>query len=273
MSVPLEASRHRNRQAAQRRELGQFLRAARERTKPCDLGLAVGARRRAPGLLREEVAQLAAISCSWYAWLEQGRMIHVSEQVLGAVAGALQLSEAERDHLFELAGHTPPTSAPGWSAEDQALRRMLHQLQDAPAYLVDRRWNIVDWNEAATALFEMPLDAVPSGERNALRFALLGRHAPLRFTDPHASAHIHVAQFRADTASLIGEPEFEEQIEGLLRDSSLFRMLWPLREVRRWPFGAMHYRHRTLGDLRFDFVATQIGDGAALRMHTFLPSS
>ncbi|WP_345382649.1 PAS domain-containing protein [Pseudonocardia yuanmonensis] len=174
--------------------------------------------------------------------------------------------------MFALAGHPPPDPGPcPDSAEDRALRRMIHQLPDAPAYLVDRRWNIVDWNEAAAALFGTPLDEVPVEDRNALRFALLGRHAPLRFVDPVRSAHLHVAQFRADTALLIGDPEFEAQVEDLLRDSALFRALWPLREVHRRSAGSIAYRHDVLGPLRFDFVATTVDHGASLRMHTFLP--
>jgi transcriptional regulator with XRE-family HTH domain len=270
-------SRGGTRATAQRRELARFLRAARERVKPQDLGLLVGARRRAPGLLREEVAQLAAISCSWYSWLEQGRPIQVSEQVLDAVARALRLSDAERDHLYRLAQHpppadpTPPDPPAGGAAEDPGLRRMLHQLQDAPAYVIDRRWNILDWNEAATALFELPLDAVPDIERNALRFALLGRDLPLHFLEPAAAAAAHVAQFRADTAELIGDPLFEEQLEALAHDSTLFRRLWPRHEVSRRPTGALRYQHRTHGRLRFDFVATQAGADGALRLHAFLP--
>ncbi|NKQ56955.1 helix-turn-helix domain-containing protein [Amycolatopsis sp. K13G38] len=257
---------------AQRRELARFLRTARERVKPAELGLAVGARRRAPGLLREEVAQLASISCSWYSWLEQGRPIQVSESVLASVAAALRLSAAERDHMFRLAGHAPPGSgADGGSSDEQCLRRMLHQLRDAPAYLIDRRWNILDWNEAAGMLFGLPLEEVPPEERNALRFALLGNHAPLRFADPVAAAHFNVAHFRADTAALVGDPAFERQVEQLQCDSALFRLMWPLHEVRRRPVGVLHYRHRSMGPLRFDFVATQTGDDAALRLHTFLP--
>jgi transcriptional regulator with XRE-family HTH domain len=256
---------------ARRRELAAFLRTARERVKPAEHGLAVGARRRAPGLLREEVAQLAAISCSWYSWLEQGRPMQVSEQVLASVTDVLPLTPEERDHVFELAGYTPNLREVTDSAEDRALRRMIHQLPDAPAYLLDRRWNIVDWNEAATAIFGLPLDEVPPEDRNALRFALLGKHAPLRFVDPVRAAHLHVARFRADTAGLIGDPAFEEQVEGLLRDSSLFRALWPLREVHRRSAGSIAYRHDVLGALRFDFVAITIDNGTALRMHTFVP--
>ncbi|WP_224391143.1 helix-turn-helix transcriptional regulator [Pseudonocardia sp. ICBG1293] len=263
------------RSAARRKELSSFLRAARERVKPAEHGLAVGARRRAPGLLREEVAQLAAISSSWYSWLEQGRHIQVSGQVLASVADVLRLSPAERDHVFVLAGHTPPGAAQARgsadSVADRALRRMVHQLRDAPAYLVDARWDIVEWNEAATVLFGLPLHEVPRAERNALRFALLGTHAPLRFLDPVGSAHVHVARFRADTTALIGEPEFEEQIESLLRDSSLFRRLWPLREVHRRGPGPLSYRHDALGPLRFDFVPTTADHGSGLRLHSFLP--
>lgn len=275
MTAPLRQATRENRGVARRRELASFLRAARERVKPAEHGLAVGARRRAPGLLREEVAQLAAISCSWYSWLEQGRPIQVSGQVLGAVADVLRLSPAERDHVYSLAGHLPPGVAEDGSGPeshaDRALRRMVHQLPEAPAYLVDDRWNIVEWNEAATAVFGAPLDTVPEPDRNALRFALLGTHAPMRFTDPVHSAHLHVAQFRADTAGLVGDPAFEEQVEALARDSALFRALWPLREVHRRATGPMTYCHQVLGPLRFDFVATTSGPDARLRMHAFLP--
>lgn len=277
MTAPAREVAPEDRSAARRRELASFLRAARERVKPAEHGLAAGARRRAPGLLREEVAQLASISCSWYSWLEQGRHIQVSEQVLAAVADVLRLSPAERDHAFALAGHLPPGVADvrsgADSPADRALRRMVHQLPEAPAYLIDRRWNILEWNEAATAVFGVPLDEVPVRERNALRFALLGTHAPLRFVDPVGSAHLHIAQFRADTATLIGDPAFEDQVEALAHDSALFRELWPLREVHRRATGSIGYRHEVLGPLRFDFVSTTVEPHSHLRLHAFLPCS
>jgi transcriptional regulator with XRE-family HTH domain len=273
VSAPVVQRRPADHSGAQRRELAQFLRIARERVKPDEVGMIAGARRRAPGLLREEVAQLASISCSWYSWLEQGRDIQVSEQVLDAVAGALMLSSAETSHLFRLAGYHPmPCAAEADdAADDRGLRRLMHQMRDAPAYLVDRRWNIIEWNAAATALFEIQLDDVPRCDRNALRFALLGTHSPLRFVDPIAMAHIHIAQFRAETAALIGDPLLERQIRELERDSPLFRRLWPLREVHPRGAAIVRYTHRTLGQLRFDFVSTQVGDDAPVRMHVFLP--
>jgi transcriptional regulator with XRE-family HTH domain len=272
MSAPVVQQRRSGDQVcAQRRELGHFLRTARERVKPDEVGLIAGARRRAPGLLREEVAQLASISSSWYSWLEQGRDIQVSEQVLDAVARALMLSGAETAHLFRLAGYHPLPRTSNDVPDDRGLRRIMHRMHDAPAYLVDRRWNMIEWNQAATALFELTLDDIPVRDRNALRFALLGTYSPLRFVDPVAMAHLHIAQFRAETATLIGDPQLEQQIRELEMDSPLFRRLWPLHEVHQRPAGVMRYRHPTLGQLRFDFVSTQIGEDAAVRMHVFLP--
>ena len=260
------------RDAAQRRELAAFLRSARDRVQPADVGLPVGARRRAPGLLREEVAQLAAISSSWYGWLEQGRRIHVSEQVLAAVAVALRLDDAATEHLFRLAGQRRPADGPRTGRPDHALRILLDQLREPPAYVIDRRWNILDWNPRAAALFGEPFDGVPEADRNALRYALTGRHARLRFTDPVEMAVQYIGQFRADTAEFIGQPDFDSQIATLAADSSLFRRLWPRQEVHQRPSGPMHYVHDDVGELTFEFLALQLGDHAAHRVHVYLPT-
>ncbi|TQC45940.1 transcriptional regulator [Rhodococcus sp. WS4] len=266
MSVAAVEHRNEMRSCAQRRELARFLRAARERVTPSEVGVAVGARRRAPGLLREEVAQRASISCSWYSWLEQGRDIQASAEVLTSVATALRLSSEETDYLFTLAGVGGRTRA----GNDDAMRRMLHQLHQAPAYLVDSQWNIVEWNAAATAFFG--LGKVPQSERNALTLALLHHHAPVRFVDPVATARLYVAYFRTDTVDLIGNPALDAMVERLERDSALFRRLWSLHEVGSGAMSRVEY-HAHSGVRRFDFVPSRIGNDGGLRMHAFLPCS
>jgi transcriptional regulator with XRE-family HTH domain len=266
MSTPvLRQLRDDGRSGAQRRELARFLRAARERVRPDEVGVAVGARRRAPGLLREEVAQRASISSSWYSWLEQGRDIQASAQVLTSVAAALRLTADETDYMFTLAGATRPPAG-----DDRALRGILHQLVSAPAYLVDPWWNIVDWNAAADRV--CGLAQVPPGERHALRLALTGRHSRVRFVDPFAVARLCVAEFRADTAQMIGDRRLETLVEDLARDSVLFRRLWSLHEVRRPAMNCVEYRDGA-ELVRFDFVSSRLGDAHGLRLHAFLPCS
>src|SRR2546422_8435892 len=118
-----------------RAELSDFLKSRRARIAPASVGLPNGPRRRTPGLRREELADLAGVGLTWYTWLEQGRDIHASPQVLAAIARALQLEPAERSHLFRLAGHAPPAPEPASAAISPRLRRVL----DAPDPLPARR--------------------------------------------------------------------------------------------------------------------------------------
>jgi transcriptional regulator with XRE-family HTH domain len=141
-------------ETASRREFGAFLRSRRARLTPNDVGLNRGFRRRTPGLRREEVAQLAGVGTTWYTWLEQGRDVRASSEVLCALADALRLDRAERQYLFQLAGRQAAeigvTSKPEVA---QPLHRMLHALTDQPAYILGRRWDVLCWNRAAEVVF------------------------------------------------------------------------------------------------------------------------
>src|ERR1700690_1135317 len=131
-----------------RADLAEFLRARRAALGPADVGLPAGGRRRTQGLRREEVALLAGVSVSWYTWLEQGRPINASVDVLDALARALQLDAVERDHLLALAGHPMRRPiAPGGERASDALRRLLRSLEPAPAYILGPRWDFVEWNQ------------------------------------------------------------------------------------------------------------------------------
>lgn len=137
-----------------RTELSEFLRAHRAAVSPADAGLPAGPRRRTPGLRREEVAVLAGVGVSWYQWLEQGRDITVSGQVLDAVARVLRLTDPERRHLYVLAGLNPPLpTEPAEHTLGADITRLLDGWLPNPAHVVDRYWNFVAANASARSLF------------------------------------------------------------------------------------------------------------------------
>src|SRR5690349_6886349 len=197
---------HRNGNGERRRvELADFLRKRRESITPDEVGLPDGGRRRTPGLRREEVALLAGVGTTWYTWLEQGRDVRASLDVLEALARALRLTPAERTHLMLLGrGEEPPPCKSPAERVSPGLRRMIESLQYSPAYLLGRRWDYLSWNGAACAVFG-EFDALPRAARN---------HLWMMFTDParrelipnwERSSRFAVAKFRADSARYIGD--------------------------------------------------------------------
>src|SRR5215469_5480641 len=146
--------------------LADFLRKQRAHLSPADVGLPPGLPRRTPGLRREEVAQLANVGTSWYIWLEQGRDVHPSAQVLESLAQALRLTLNERRHLFLLAGQPPPAQvSPVDESVSPAIQQMLDDLNPTPAYVMGRRWDYLAWNRVADKLFTMTDSSAPY-ERN-----------------------------------------------------------------------------------------------------------
>lgn len=136
-----------------REKLGAFLTAKRKSLSPADAGLPSGGRRRTEGLRREEVAHLAGIGLTWYTWAEQGRDINVSPAFLSNVARALQLDHDERQHLFLLAGQSPPAnSEESWHTLPPLIRQLLDDLTLRPAYVMNLRWDILGWNKAGQLL-------------------------------------------------------------------------------------------------------------------------
>jgi transcriptional regulator with XRE-family HTH domain len=235
-----------------RDELADFLRRRRESISPEDVGLAGGGRRRTPGLRREEVAQLAGVGTTWYTWLEQGRDVRASMDVLEAIARGLQLSPAERAHLILLGrGEEPPAAKLPAERAAPTLRRLIENLGANPAFILGRRWDYLAWNKAATAVFG-DLDAIPRAARN---------HVWLTFTDParremyadwEKSYPLLVAKFRADSAHHLGDPAFEELIHALRQSSPEFCKAWKRHEVARTGVGRKEVRHPDVGLLVFE---------------------
>jgi transcriptional regulator with XRE-family HTH domain len=230
----------------QRRLLGDFVRAHRERLRPHG----AAGRRRTPGLRREEVAQLSGISTTWYAWLEQGRDISLSPHALGRLAAALRLSRAERAYLFELAGRKDP-AAPALAATADApasIATAVERLAE-PAYGLDPLWNACCWNAAAEHLFE-PWLAGP--ERNLLRWIFQDEAARRLIDGFEDRARRVLAEFRADFSRSLNDPRMRALVEGLRQASSLFAALWDEQAVLEREGGLRRFHHPEDGTLEFD---------------------
>jgi transcriptional regulator with XRE-family HTH domain len=263
---------------SRRDELSAFLRSRRARLTPADVGLPDdGARRRTPGLRREELAALAGVGVSWYTWLEQGRDIHPSPEVLDAVARTLRLDAAERATLFALARTELPlpegsgtTQAEG--DDDRAvLVSLVEALHPAPAYLLGPMTRILAWNQAASALFGS-LDHLPSERRSLLWLLLVdpgeARHNPGR----KGTARNMVARFRSEYARHAGEPAYEQFVAELSDRSPWFAQWWDEHEVTDTQRGTKTIEHPTMGTLRLHHAQTVPTGAPDLRLTVYAPA-
>jgi transcriptional regulator with XRE-family HTH domain len=234
-------------------ELGAFLRRMRERASPQSLGLAVSRRRRAPGLLREEVAQAAGISATWYTWLEQGRRVRASVEVLDALARALSLDATERHHLLALARPDLQRSfEPAADASLEALARWIASLPQ-PAYAFDERWNVLACNDAARRLFgDFAADDPVQG--NLLRRIFLDPTWRTLLEDWEQVARASAGQFRHFNSARLGEPTIAALVDEMRRSSPDFARLWDEGGVAPPAMRQKLLRHPTRGMLSFEFV-------------------
>ena len=252
------------RSPAQRRELGAFIRAQRERLDPASTGLPVASRRRTPGLRREEVAQLCGLSTTWYTWLEQGRDVSASPFALARMAATLRLGRAERVYLFELAGRRDPDDGAG-EADDvpPAVQACVEAIQ-APAYVLDRFWTARCWNAAAADLFSGWLDG--DEDRNLLRFVFLHPGARTLICDWEARAHRVVAEFRAAASAHVTDPPMHSFIEAVRRASADFATLWDQYGVLDREGGERRFNHPRHGLLRYSQVTFDVAGRADLKL-------
>jgi PAS domain-containing protein len=256
-----------------RQELAHFLRTKRSSLQPEDVGLPDGGRRRTPGLRREEVALLAGVGTTWYTWLEQGRDVRASLEVLEAVGRALRLTPAERAHVILLGRgeQAPPCKAP---AEDvsPALRRVVENLGPGPAYLLGRRWDYLAWNKSFERVFGWEPGSEPLSRNHVWLWFMDPARRTLCSTDWAASGRLLVAKFRADSARNIGDPAFEELISALDSTSPEFRKLWKRHEVAGTGDGHRELAHPVVGPLAFDHAVFRHGETGDLRLILYTPS-
>lgn len=234
-----------------RQELAEFLRARREATLPAQVGLPASRGRRTPGLRREEVAMLAGVSVTWYTWLEQGRRINPSHDVLLAIGRALRLNQAGLDHIISLT--EPGTDTVEIPDEmPNALARLLDALMPAPAYVLGPHWEFVGWNAAQERLY--PRIAMLEPPRRNLMWVLFADETTRDLIiDWDIHARQALAEFRSATATVRHDPVMRELIELLNNESDAFAEWWPEHDVSGFETRLRRFRHPAAGELTFQY--------------------
>ena len=253
-----------------RGELSEFLKSRRARIAPATVGLPNGRRRRTPGLRREEVADLASIGLTWYTWLEQGRDIRASPEVLSAIARALQLEPAERTHLFRLAGQAPPALEPDSACISPRLRRVLDAWDPYPAHVAGRRRDLLAWNRASETINEW--SQLPEDRRNLLWFMFMVPSTRRLLLDWEKEAPLSVAALRAEAGRDLSEPDYQELITGLVEGSPDFAAMWARQDVRGRLEGMKRFQHRELGRIDLEFTSFQVAEQPSLRLYLYTPA-
>jgi transcriptional regulator with XRE-family HTH domain len=255
-----------------RAELGAFLRARREALTPEQVKLPRGRSRRTPGLRREEVALLAGVSVTWYTWLEQGRRINASTDVLRSIGRALRLDDAGVEHLVSLA---QPTSAGGQAIATpdevpSALRRLIDAFEPAPAYVLGPHWEFAAWNAAQARLYP-PIERLDGIERNLI-WVLFAHDAVRRLiVDWDIHARQALAEFRAATTAVRRDAAMVDLVERLSEVSPEFRAWWPEHDVARFETRLRRFDHPRAGILTFEYQQLTPAEWPALRVVVQLP--
>lgn len=256
-----------------RLELAEFLRAKRAGLKPKDVGLVGGNRRRVPGLRRHEVADLAGVSDTWYTWLEQGRDMRVSPDMLDAVSRALRLDEEEHRYVRRLVGRPlsdapEPGEIPGERLE--ALRGLLDDLLPSAAHIATESWDLLAWNSTYAGLFGDP-ELLQPERRNHLWKFFMTEETRTRLTDWELEARRAVARFRAEDAWLSDDGRLKSLVEDLLAASDDFRRVWEAREIHRFVGYVERIMHPDVGEIRAQLIRLTIVEQPPLVMFIHRP--
>ncbi len=252
--------------------LGDFLRHRRAKLDPAAFGFAPK-RRRTPGLRREEVAQRANISPTWYTWLEQGRGGAPSAVVLDRIARALMLTDVEREHLFLLGlGRPPEVRYRKDEVVTPRLQRVLDALEPCPALIRTATWDVVAWNKAATVMLT-DYGALPPNRRNVLRFIFLDPKVRAAQYNWESVARHVVSAFRVDAARAGAAAEVEPLVEELCRLSPEFKALWQDNDLRGHAEAVKRIRHPVLGPIAFEYSAFAVDGRPDLNMVVYNPAT
>jgi transcriptional regulator with XRE-family HTH domain len=244
-----------------RDDLAAFLRTRRHRLRPHDVGLPGAARRRIPGLRRQEVAQLAGISVDYYIRLEQARGPHPSRQVLAALARALMLTADEREYLFHIAGESPPPAASPSRDISPGIRNLIDSLAETPAYVVDAKYDVLVWNTLATH-FIGDLSQFAESDRNMLRWIFRLPATAVIWSDPEAVRFTRssIADLRAAYGRYPADQGIRELVTELLGTSPSFAEMWEAHEVESRRPLIKRVDHPLTGPLEFECQVLHIPD-------------
>ncbi|MFD1451804.1 helix-turn-helix transcriptional regulator [Oceanobacillus sojae] len=257
-------------------ELSNFLKSKRAKLRPQMVGLPEGTRRRTPGLRREEVAQIAGVSTTWYTWLEQGRDIKVSGSVLDAVAGALRLNKDEKQYLYALASGEGAMDSPsglnetGESLMTPSLNRILQELRHCPTIISDKYCRIVGWNKAAATVF-IDFDKIAEEDRNIIFLLFSRKEFKSLAVNWEHFVKGYLSIFRSYYGQYVADEWYKQFIEKMERQFPEFKRLWDEEEVSSAPDVLIEFRHAKAGKMLFNLTSLQVQGTSDLRCSVYTP--
>jgi transcriptional regulator with XRE-family HTH domain len=255
-----------------RAELGAFLRSSRERLVRADFGLPAAGRGRTVGLRREEVSYLSGVSVTWYTWLEQGRDINPSRQVLDAVSRTLRLGVPEHRFVFGLAGFAllPASSADELVTVPPHIQRFLDAIGDNPAYALTPEWGIAGWNAAYQHLYPN-VATTPAAQRNLLWVVFTDPTVRALLNDWKVTSQRFLAEFRAETGSRLGDPVLLDLIARLSDASADFRVGWERHDIRGFESRERVFHHPEFGTVRYEHHQLRPSDQLEFQLVVYTP--
>ena len=251
--------------ASARRELAEFLGSRRRQLSPAAVGLPAGGNRRTPGLRREEVALLAGVSHTWYTWLEQGRDIRPSRQVMDALARTLRLSTAEHDYLLRLSGHGGTPAVEAFHGVPAHLQRLMDALGSSPAYAITSSWSIVGWNQAYERLYPGVAE-LAAADRNLLWVVFTDPAVRTLLGDWAGDSRRFLTQFRAEVGPRLADPEVLDLVSRLQAASPAFREGWASHDVDRFSSTERRFEHPVVGTLVLEHHQVTPADAPGLQL-------
>lgn len=253
------------------KELADFLKTRRAKILPSQVGLSSDTRRRTSGLRREEVAQLAGIGLTWYTWLEQGRPIRVSAQVLESLSRILLLDKQERNHLYLLANQPVPTDIPGYQGTvSPILQHVLDSLALCPAFIADQRWNVIAWNKAACAVLG-DFCQMNARQRNVVWAMFTEDYFKRLYVDWDLHAKSLLGRFRSTCGKYIEDSWLNQLVEDLKTQSAQFNLWWPLHEIQDDSGVYKHLNHPAAGIIEFESSCFDVPDHSGFRLFVHVP--
>ncbi|PEC56532.1 transcriptional regulator [Bacillus cereus] len=253
--------------------LSAFLKAKRAQISPESIGLSAGNRRRTPGLRREEVAQLAGVSTTWYTWLEQGRDIKVSTIVLDCISKALQLNNDETDYLYDLAFETNSEIASPKKDQSKlspSLIRILDELKYCPTIITDRHCHIVGWNPAAAHVF-LDFEQILNDQRNLIRLVFTRKELKALAVNWEHFVKGFLAIFRTYYGRYLDDEWYSQFIKEMSHSHPEFQDLWQESQVSKAPDMIIEFRHAKAGKMLFNLTSLQVQGDMDLRCSIYTP--
>lgn len=256
-----------------KKQLGEFLKSRRQKLSPESLGLPTSIRRRTKGLRREEVAMLSGVSVSWYTWLEQGRDIHVSNEVLSSLSKVLKLSDDEETYLLSLAENdvAKQFQTTEINQVNPIFQSIMNDLKTSPSMILDIKWNVIAWNKA-TEVSIFDFSKVPSSERNCVWLMFTNTEYMSHFENWEYEAQGLLARFRSASEAYMEDTWFVQFVSKLKEKNSNFASWWSIYEIAKEENREKVIINKTVGKLVFEHTSFTSDDNSLLKLYINTPT-